>query len=133
GLHAAPDRLDVDVPETLPRVHVDPTLLERAVANLVDNALSFAPPGDRVRVEAGAVRDEVHLRVVDTGPGIPAAERDRVFRPFQRLGDRPNGAGVGLGLAVAKGFVNAVGGELDIEDTPGGGCTMVVTLPVVAE
>ncbi len=129
GLHVPPDRIEVDVPETLPRVTVDPMLLERAVANLVDNALSFSPADSPVRVEAAAVGNDLHLRVVDAGPGIPVADRERVFQPFQRLGDNPNGAGVGLGLAVARGFVNAVGGELVIEDTPGGGCTMVVTIP----
>ena len=132
GLHAPPDRVEVDVPETLPRVTVDPTLLERAVANLIDNALSFSPPDKPLRVEAAEVGRTLHLRVVDAGPGIPIADRERVFQPFQRLGDNPNGMGVGLGLAVAKGFVNAVGGELTIEDTPGGGCTMVVTLPITA-
>ena len=71
----------------------------------------------------------VDLRVIDRGPGIPAAERDRVFQPFQRLGDHPTGAGVGLGLAVAHGFIEAIGGELAVEDTPGGGCTMVISLP----
>jgi len=129
GLHVPPDRIEIDVPETLPRVTVDPMLLERAVANLVDNALSFSPADSPVRVEAAAVGNDLHLRVVDAGPGIPTADRERVFQPFQRLGDNPNGAGVGLGLAVARGFVNAVGGELVIEDTPGGGCTMVVTVP----
>ena len=83
-----------------------------------------------MRVEAAAVSDTLHLRVIDAGPGIPVADRERVFQPFQRLGDNPNGAGVGLGLAVAKGFVNAVGGDLVIEDTPGGGCTMVITIPI---
>jgi two-component system sensor histidine kinase KdpD len=82
-----------------------------------------------VRVVAGTVLDRVELRVVDQGPGIPSDQRDRVFQPFQRLGDRPNGTGVGLGLAVARGFVEAMGGELTIEDTPGGGATMVVSLP----
>ena len=130
GLHVPPDRVEVDVPETLPRVNVDPTLLERAVANLIDNALSFSPEDKPVRVEAAAVSGSLHLRVIDQGPGIPVAERERVFQPFQRLGDNPNGAGVGLGLAVAKGFVNAVGGDLVIEDTPGGGCTMVITIPI---
>ncbi len=120
--------VDVDVPETLPRVAVDAGLLERAVANLVENALRFAPPGQPVRIEAGAVAGRVDLRVVDRGCGIGAADRERVFRPFQRLGDNPNGTGVGLGLAVAKGFVEAMGGELSIEDTPGGGCTMVVSV-----
>jgi len=130
SIYAPADRVDVDVPETLPRVTVDPTLLERAVANLVDNALSFSPPDKPVRVEAGVVGDNLHLRVIDKGPGIPIADRERVFQPFQRLGDKPNGVGVGLGLAVAKGFVSAIGGELTIDDTPGGGCTMVVTLPI---
>ena len=71
----------------------------------------------------------MQLRVVDQGRGIAAADRERVFLPFQRLGDNPDGAGVGLGLAVAKGFIEAMGGELTVDDTPGGGCTMVVTLP----
>jgi two-component system sensor histidine kinase KdpD len=132
GLHVPPDRIDIDVPETLPRVRVDPTLLERAVANLVDNALSFSPSDAPIRVEAAAVGDDIHLRVIDTGPGIPVSDRDRVFQPFQRLGDNPNGSGVGLGLAVARGFVTALGGELIIEDTPGGGTTMVITLPIAA-
>ena len=71
----------------------------------------------------------VDIRVIDHGPGIRREDRDLVFRPFQRLGDSENRVGVGLGLAVARGFVEAVGGELDLEDTPGGGCTMVVRLP----
>jgi len=120
------------VPETLPLVEVDPALLERAVANLVENAIRHAPVERPVRVIAGAVGTRIDLRVIDTGPGIPREEWDRVFRPFQRLGDNPNGAGVGLGLAVAKGFVEAVGGELSVEDTPGGGTTMVVSLPVIS-
>jgi two-component system sensor histidine kinase KdpD len=105
-------------------------LLERAVANLIDNALFFSPWNVPVRVEAADVGGTLHLRVIDAGPGIPPADRERVFQPFQRLGDNPSGAGVGLGLAVAKGFVNAVGGELVIEDTPGGGTTMVITIPI---
>jgi two-component system sensor histidine kinase KdpD len=131
SLHVPPERIEVDVPETLPRVRVDPTLLERAVANLIDNAMSFSPDDRPIRVEAATVGQQMHLRVIDTGPGIPTTERDRVFLPFQRLGDNPrNGAGVGLGLAVAKGFVHALEGELTVEDTPGGGCTMVMTLPL---
>ena len=87
-----------------------------------------------MRVEAGAVPDRVDLRVIDHGPGIPADQRDRVFQPFQRLGDNPrNGTGVGLGLAVARGFVEAMGGELTVEDTPGGGMTMVVSMPLVRD
>ena len=122
--------LAVDVPDSLPAVDADPALLERSVANVVDNALSWSPSGRQVRVEAGEVGDRVDLRVIDQGPGIPMSDRDRVFQPFQRLGDRgrvtPNG--VGLGLAVARGFVEAMGGEILVEDTPGGGTTMVLSL-----
>ena len=113
-----------DVPDDLPRVHTDPVLLERAVANLIDNALVHAG-GAGLRIEAGAVAGRVDLRVVDHGPGVRAEDRELVFRPFQRLGDSENEAGVGLGLAVARGFVEALGGELVLEDTPGGGTTMV--------
>jgi two-component system sensor histidine kinase KdpD len=73
----------------------------------------------------------VLIRVIDRGPGIPVSERDRIFQPFQRLGDSPSqGAGVGLGLAVARGFTQAMGGQLIIDDTPGGGATMIVELKV---
>jgi two-component system, OmpR family, sensor histidine kinase KdpD len=125
------DHVVVDVPETLPPLRVDAALLERSVANLVANAVHASPPGVPVRVIGGAVLDLVELRVVDQGHGIPPGERERVFQPFQRLGDRPNGSGVGLGLAVAKGFVDVMGGELTVEDTPGGGTTMVVRFPAV--
>jgi two-component system, OmpR family, sensor histidine kinase KdpD len=115
----------VDVPDSLPRVHADPALAERAVANVVDNALAWAPPEQPVRLEAAVVADRVILRVIDRGPGIAASDRDRVFQPFQRLGDgRSRGGGVGLGLAVARGFTEAIDGELQLEDTPGGGTTM---------
>jgi two-component system sensor histidine kinase KdpD len=124
--------IDVDVPETLPRVDTDPALVERALVNLVANAVAWSPEGTPVRIEAGAVGHDLHIRVVDRGPGVPPGDRERIFQPFQRLGDRSNGAGVGLGLAVARGFVEAVGGELTADDTPGGGATMVITLPLRA-
>jgi two-component system sensor histidine kinase KdpD len=119
-------RVVMDVDEDLARVMADPVLLERVVANLVENALTWSEPDQPVRVEAGAIGDQVDLRVVDRGPGIPVVEREQVFRPFQRLVD--HGSGVGLGLAVARGFVEAMSGELVVEDTPGGGTTMVVSL-----
>jgi two-component system sensor histidine kinase KdpD len=122
--HAVVMRVD----ETLPRVHTDAALLERAIANLVDNAVTWSPSDQPVRVEAGAIAGRVDLRVVDRGPGIPADQRERVFQPFQRLGDQSNGTGTGLGLAVARGFVEAIGGEITVEDTPGGGLTVVVSL-----
>jgi two-component system sensor histidine kinase KdpD len=122
------ERVEVDVDETLPLVVADGALLERAVANLVVNALTYAPGGGPVRVRAEARGNSVELRIIDHGPGIATADRERLFQPFQRLGDNPNGTGVGLGLAVARGFVAAMYGELLVEDTPGGGCTMVVSL-----
>jgi two-component system sensor histidine kinase KdpD len=122
-------QIDVDVPDSLPPVEVDPVLLERALVNIIGNAIGFSPPGERVRIQAGAVGDRVELRIIDRGRGIPVAERERAFLPFQRLGDHPNGEGVGLGLAVAKGFVEAMAGDLSVDDTPGGGCTIVVSLP----
>jgi two-component system sensor histidine kinase KdpD len=121
----------VEVPATLDRIRTDPVLLERAVANLVDNALIHAG-GEGLRVEVAAVAGRVDIRVIDQGPGIRPADRDRVFQPFQRLGDSEHRVGVGLGLAVARGFVESVGGELEAEDTPGGGCTMVIRLPGAA-
>jgi two-component system sensor histidine kinase KdpD len=117
----------MDLPENLPTVTADPLLLERVVANLVDNAITWSPPEQPPRVDAGAVSGQVLLRVTDRGPGIPQKQRADVFQPFQRLVD--HGSGVGLGLAIARGFIEAMGGELAIEDTPGGGTTMVVALP----
>jgi two-component system, OmpR family, sensor histidine kinase KdpD len=118
--------VEVDVPESLPRLDIDAALLERAIANLVSNAETWSPRGETVCVRGSAAGPHVELRVVDRGPGIPPEDRDRVFEPFQRLGDRSNGNGVGLGLAVARGFVEAMGGELRVEDTPGGGLTTVI-------
>ncbi len=123
------DRVEVEVDETLPRVRADAALLERAIANVVENAIAWSPPAATVRVAACVAQERVDLHVVDRGPGIPPSQREDVFRPFQRLGDRSNGSGVGLGLAVARGFVEAMGGELLVEDTPGGGVTMVISLP----
>jgi two-component system sensor histidine kinase KdpD len=111
-------------------VHADVALLERAVANLIANALHASPIDRPVRVVAGELPDRVELSIVDEGPGIPRDKRDDVFLPFQRLGDSSHGDGVGLGLAVAKGFIEAMHGELSIEDTPGGGTTSVIDLPV---
>jgi two-component system, OmpR family, sensor histidine kinase KdpD len=121
--------IEVEVPETLPRVHADPALLERAIANVVANALAWSPADRPVRVQACERGGRVELRIIDHGPGIPADGRDRVFQPFQRLGDS-GGGGVGLGLAVARGFVTAMGGEITPHDTPSGGLTMLLSLPV---
>jgi two-component system sensor histidine kinase KdpD len=123
------DSVQLDIPETLPMIHVDRGLLERAVANVVENAVKYSPPEAKVLVSASALADRVEVRVVDRGPGVPDDAKARIFEPFQRHGDAPRGVGVGLGLAVARGFVEAVGGTLDAEDTPGGGLTMVLAVP----
>jgi two-component system sensor histidine kinase KdpD len=128
SLGLADGAVDVDVPETLPRVLADPGLLERALANVIQNAVRFSPPDRRPRVTAGAVDGYVDVRIVDRGPGVPREELERLFKPFQRLGDSGSNEGVGLGLAVAKGFVEAMGGEVEVEETPGGGLTVVARL-----
>ncbi|KOX22452.1 ATP-binding protein [Streptomyces sp. NRRL F-6491] len=120
--------VDLDVPETLPMVAVDRGLLERAVANIVENAVKHSPHGEPVLVSASALAGRVELRVVDRGPGVPDEAKERVFGAFQRHGDAPRGEGVGLGLAVARGFVEAMDGTVTTEDTPGGGLTMVLGL-----
>ncbi|MFF5444251.1 ATP-binding protein [Streptomyces sp. NPDC012888] len=126
------DSVRLDIPETLPMVAVDRGLLERAVANIVENAVKYSPGARPVLVTASAHHDRVELRVVDRGPGVPDEAKERIFEPFQRHGDAPRGTGVGLGLAVARGFTEAVGGTLAAEDTPGGGLTMVFSLRAAA-
>ncbi|GGT44329.1 sensor histidine kinase [Streptomyces purpureus] len=131
ALGGVPDgSAELDIPETLPMVEVDKGLLERAVANIVENAVKYSPDPVPVVVAASTLGDRVELRVVDRGPGVPDESKEGIFEPFQRYGDAPRGAGVGLGLAVARGFVEAMGGTITAEDTPGGGLTMVLTLRV---
>jgi len=122
--------VEVNIGEGLPLVLADPALLERAAANVIENAVRWSPDDQPVRIEAGAFADRVDVRVVDRGPGIPRGLREQVFAPFQRLGDTAGGTGVGLGLAVARGFVQAMRGTVEIEDTAGGGTTVVISLPV---
>jgi K+-sensing histidine kinase KdpD len=119
----------VFVGDDLPYVQVDPGLLERVVANLVSNAIKAAA-GGAVTVRAARANDDVALAVVDHGTGIRKADRDRVFAPFQRLDDKRADGGLGLGLAIARGFSEAMGGTLILSDTVGGGLTMTVTLPI---
>ena len=121
-----PRAVVLDLPDQLPDVVVDAGLLERVVVNVVANAQRHAtePP----LLTATARDGRVEVRVIDTGPGIAAADRDRVFVPFQRLGDSGT-AGLGLGLALSRGLVEAMAGSLTLEDTPGGGLTLVISLP----
>ena len=119
------DRIRVDVGDTA--VMADSGLLERVIVNVVDNALRYAPDG-MVRINAGRVGDRVLINVVDEGPGIRRSQADELFAPFQRLGDHDNTTGVGLGLSVARGFVDAMGGTITATDTPGGGLTIEIDL-----
>ena len=113
--------------EDAPLVCTDSGFLERVVANLVSNAVRVSA-GTPVQVQVHADPASVSVLVVDRGPGVPPDQRERMFEPFQRLSDGSPG-GLGLGLAVAHGLVTALGGTIEAEDTPGGGLTMVVTLP----
>jgi two-component system sensor histidine kinase KdpD len=119
----------VRIPDGLPAVTADGGLLQRILVNLLRNALQYGPADRPPIITASERTGRVELRVIDHGPGIPDAQRDQVFQPFQRLGDRSNSAGVGLGLALSRGLAEAMGGTLVPETTPGGGLTMVLTLP----
>jgi two-component system sensor histidine kinase KdpD len=119
------DRVKVDVDDAV--AMADSGLLERVLANLIDNALRYAPDSP-VRVTAGQVGDRVLIAVIDEGPGIPRGTEEQLFAPFKRLGDHDTSSGVGLGLSVASGFVEAMGGIISATDTPGGGLTVEIDL-----
>jgi two-component system sensor histidine kinase KdpD len=121
--------ISVEIPEMLPAVRADPAILERVVVNLAENALRYSPAGKAPLIAASALGDRVELRVVDRGSGISDGDKERMFVPFQRLGDTDNTTGVGLGLALSRGLTEAMGGTLTADDTPGGGLTMTVSLP----
>src|SRR6478736_2922865 len=126
---SAPQRVEVDLEPDLPLVRTDLGLLDRVLANVVENALRHSGDAE-VRLTAGRIGDTVQLRVIDRGPGVSDADKERIFAAFQRAGDAPQGDGLGLGLAVARGLMTVLGGSLVPEDTPGGGLTMVVELPL---
>ncbi len=124
------NRVEIDVPEDLPFAHADSVLLERALANLLTNACRHSPAASPIRVTAGRVGDRLNLCVIDRGPGIPASDRGRVLAPFQRLGDTNTIDGVGLGLSIVQGFIEAMSGQFTMDDTPGGGLTVTLSLQV---
>ena len=118
--------------DDVPDVSADAALLERVLANVIANAVRYSPPDRPPMVTVSDHGGQVEIRVVDHGPGIPVADYDRVFQPFQRLGDRDNTTGLGLGLALSRGLTEAMSGTLTPEATPGGGLTMTIALPVAA-
>lgn len=127
GIHCPPRAVMVSIPPGLPQVMADPAIMERVVANLTANALQYAPDGSPARLTARVRGDQVQLCIIDHGPGVPEADRNRMFAPFQRL--RDTGPGVGLGLAVSLGLTEAMHGTLESKETPGGGLTMTISLP----
>ena len=121
------DRIEVTVDPDLV-VLADAGLLDRVLANICENALKYTPESARIRVDATVAAERVVVRIADTGPGVQDHDQDRLFAPFQRLGDVPQQDGVGLGLAVAHGLTEAMGGTIATEETPGGGLTFVLEL-----
>jgi two-component system sensor histidine kinase KdpD len=133
ALGVAASGVRVKVPDTLPEVRADAVLLERVLVNLLGNALRYSPPETPPLLAASCHAGTMEIRVVDRGPGVPEIQSEQLFAPFQRLGDRDNTTGVGLGLALSRGLTEAMSGTLTAEETPGGGLTMTITLPLVEE
>jgi two-component system sensor histidine kinase KdpD len=125
---AGESEIAVHVPDDLPLIYADPGLLERVIANLLANAQAANRYHRPIELRGRPVGDQIALQVIDHGPGVPAVDRERMFTPFQRLDDRASD-GLGLGLAVARGFTEAMGGTLTPTGTPGGGLTMTITIP----
>ena len=117
------------LPDDLPLFRADAGLLDRVLANVLENALKHSPGRQEVVVSGSVIGSRIQIRVVDRGTGVPDHAKDQIFAPFQRFGDTPRGDGVGLGLAVARGLTEAMDGTLTAEDTPGGGLTIVIDLP----
>ena len=123
-------RVEVSFPNEPPTVRVDAQQIERALVNVLENALKYSPPGESVHVRLSSTSAEALVRIVDRGPGVAAEERERIFEPFHR-GGRTDTAGAGLGLAIARGFTEANGGRLWVESLAGQGATFVLSLPAV--
>jgi two-component system sensor histidine kinase KdpD len=119
----------VRVPEDLPEVYADPVLVERILVNTVRNAVRYSPEGTPPMIAVSEHSGTVETRIIDRGPGIPSTQWQTVFLPFQRLGDRDNTTGVGLGLALSRGLAEAMKGSLTPDTTPGGGLTITLRLP----
>ena len=125
------ERVAVTAPPELPPVRVDAVQIQRALVNLLENALRVSAPDEPVHVRVTATRKELLIRVTDRGPGIPEAEQEHIFQPFYRIAGRPDVPGAGLGLAIARGFAEANGGRLWLETREGQGASFVLALPLV--
>lgn len=132
-LGLGPSDVELALDAGLPAVSADPVLLQRVLVNVIANAYRHSPSESRVIVSTSTIGDHAEIRVIDRGAGVPAEKRDEIFQPFQRLGDTDNTTGLGLGLALSRGFAEGMGGTLTPEDTPGGGLTMVISLPLAAD
>jgi two-component system sensor histidine kinase KdpD len=129
-LSLGPADVELALDAELPPLSADPVLLQRVLVNLLANAFRHSPDGERVLVSTSRLGTRAEIRVVDRGVGVPQERQGTMFQPFQRLGDTDNSTGLGLGLALSRGFTEGMGGTLSPEDTPGGGLTMVVSLPL---
>jgi len=130
ALDLPPGSVRMDIPDSLPLIRADSGLLERAVANLLDNAVRHTPPGLRAEVTARLSRGAVEVAIVDHGAGVPTHLWEAMFQPFQRLDDTAIGVGTGLGLAIVEGFCTAMDVEVLPSETAGGGLTMTLRIPV---
>ncbi|MGP6170441.1 sensor histidine kinase [Microbacterium sp. A204] len=132
-LSLGPADVELDLDPQLPPLSADPVLLQRVLVNVLANAHRYVTHGQKIVVSAIRRGGNLEIRVIDRGVGVPAERRDRIFQPFQRAGDTDNSAGLGLGLALSRGFTEGMRGALTAEETPGGGLTMVISLPVAAD
>lgn len=132
-LHLGPDDVELALDPALPAIAADPVLLQRVLVNVIANAHRHAPTDSRVIVSTSALGERAEIRIIDRGLGVPPEKRDEIFQPFQRFGDTDNTTGLGLGLALSRGFTEGMGGTLTPEDTPGGGLTMVISLPLAGD
>jgi two-component system sensor histidine kinase KdpD len=122
-------RRDVRVPPDLPLVEMDDVLIEQVLINLLDNAAKYTPPGSPISIVVSGDPHRITVEVADRGPGLPPGAEERIFEKFYRTGTAP-GRGAGLGLAIAKGIVNAHGGRIWAHNLPEGGAAFFFSLPV---
>jgi two-component system sensor histidine kinase KdpD len=128
-LGASADRVSVSLAVDLPPIHVDGAQIERVLVNLLENALKFSSSTDPVELSGESQSGEVIVRVFDRGPGLGRVDLERMFEPFERGGDKAPGRGTGLGLAIAKGFAEANGARLSVDQAVSVGACLVLSIP----